>query len=449
MTKKRKVRFNKKAFFEDLGYQPHLGQWEIHNSTASRRVVACGVRWGKTWCSAMEGLAAAMEPAERSVGWVCSATYDLADRVFREIQLAAMKHLRHRLISVKENERRILLRNMSGGVSEIRAKSADNPVSLLGEGLNWLIVDEASRLKPLIWQSHLSQRLIDKRGWALLISTPLGKNYFYELYIRGQGRDDDFQSWNYPSSTSPLLDASLIEEERARIPERVFAQEYEAKFVEGAGQVFRRVREAATGCFKEPTHEESYCAGLDLAKVEDYTALVVVNHKKEVVALDRFNRVDWEIQVARIRATLDKYHHCRVLVDSTGVGEPIYEALRVGSCFAEPYPLTQKSKADIINHLALMLEKEQVLLPKVEIEPVLVEELEAYEYSVSDAGNVKMSSPSGLHDDTVIALSLAMWEAKNLRRPSPPRPPLPRKKNRMEIAREMLGAPKEKFSLRD
>ena len=68
MTKKRKVRFNKKAFFEDLGYQPHLGQWEIHNSTASRRVVACGVRWGKTWCSAMEGLAAAMEPAERSVG---------------------------------------------------------------------------------------------------------------------------------------------------------------------------------------------------------------------------------------------------------------------------------------------------------------------------------------------------------------------------------------------
>ena len=214
-------------------------------------------------------------------------------------------------------------------------------------------------------------------------------------------------------------------------------------------QVFRRVREAATGSFKEPTHEESYCAGLDLAKVEDYTALVVVNHKKEIVALDRFNRVDWEIQVARIRATLDKYRRCRVLVDSTGVGEPIYEALRVGGCYAEPYPLTHKSKADIINHLALMLEKEQIVLPRVEIDPVLVEELEAYEYSVSDAGNVKMSSPSGLHDDTVIALSLAMWEAKNLRRPSPPRPLVRRKKSRMEIAREMLGAPKEKFSMQD
>src|SRR5262245_29165723 len=95
---------NKRAFFRDLHYDPHPGQWQVHDSTASRRVVACGVRWGKTVCAAMEGLAAAMAPAERTIGWVVAPTYDLADRVFREIQLIAVQHLRHRIVVMRDSE---------------------------------------------------------------------------------------------------------------------------------------------------------------------------------------------------------------------------------------------------------------------------------------------------------------------------------------------------------
>ena len=183
-TSSRRLRVDKAALFKYLGYEPHPGQLEVHESTAPRRVLACGARWGKSLLATMEALAAAMQPADRSVGWVCAPTYDLCDRIFREIQLVALNHLRHRIVAVKEHERRLVIRNMSGGLSEVRGKSADNPVSLLGEGLDWLIVDEASRLKPTIWQSHLSQRLIDKRGWALLISTPRGKGYFFDLFKR-------------------------------------------------------------------------------------------------------------------------------------------------------------------------------------------------------------------------------------------------------------------------
>ena len=49
------------------------------------------------------------------------------------------EHLRHRIVSLKEHEQRLVLRNLGGGLSEIRGKSADNPVSLLGEGLDWLV----------------------------------------------------------------------------------------------------------------------------------------------------------------------------------------------------------------------------------------------------------------------------------------------------------------------
>src|SRR5262245_20608992 len=275
-TRSRRPRLDKAAFFRDLGYKPHPGQVQIHSSPAPRRVVACGVRWGKTRAAAMEALAAAMQPRDRSVGWVVAPTYDLADRVFRELVILIAEQFRHRIIKLREHEKHIVLRNLGGGLSELRGKSAENPTSLLGEGLDWLIVDEASRLRPHIWEGHLSQRLIDKKGWALLISTPNGKGWFYELFLRGQGRDPDYQSWNNPSWTNPHLDAALIEAERARLPARRFAQEYAGEFVEGAGQVFRYVREAATGEWLDPIPRKAYYAGLDLAKVEDFTVLVIL-----------------------------------------------------------------------------------------------------------------------------------------------------------------------------
>ena len=160
MDETTKRRLSKRALFEHLGYEPHSGQREIHESKAPRRIVACGVRWGKSLCAAMEGLAAAMEPRERSIGWIVAPTYDLSERVFNQIVLIAASHLRHRIVELKDHEHRLVLRNLGGGLSEIRGKTADNPISLLGEGLDFVIVDEASRLKPAIWENYLSQRPI-------------------------------------------------------------------------------------------------------------------------------------------------------------------------------------------------------------------------------------------------------------------------------------------------
>lgn len=406
---------NKRTFFRSLDYHPHPGQVAIHGSRASRRIVACGVRWGKTRCAAMEGLAATMAPCERSFGWVVAPTYDLADKVFREILFLSARYLQHYIVSIKEGERRLILRNMGGGTSEVRAKSADNPVSLLGEGLDWVIVDEAARLKPKIWEGHLSQRLIDKRGWALLISTPKGKGWFYDLYRRGQGRDPDYESWNSPSVQNPYLDPSVIEAERSRLPDRVFRQEFDGEFLEGAGQVFRNVRECATGEWQEPDPGSRYYAGLDLAKVEDYTVLTIVNREMELVYADRFHRIDWDLQIIRIKAALDRYRGPTTYVDTTGVGDPIFGALRTAGVCPRPYPFTQKSKTALINALALSFEQKLITIPKPELWPEGVDELESYEYQITDSGNTKMGAPSGCHDDTVCSLALAVWPLRPTR----------------------------------
>lgn len=407
-----RVRLNPEAVFRDLGYEPHEGQRLVHESLAPRRVLACGVRWGKSLCGAMEAIVAALQPKERSMGWVVGPTYDLADKIFREIVYIVAARLRHRIVTLKEHEKRLVLLNMAGGRSEIRAKSADNPTSLLGEALDWVILDEAARLKPAIWESFISQRLIDRKGWALMISTPKGKGWFYEAFRRGQGHDDAFESWNSPSWLNPHLDAALIEEERDRLPERVFRQEFGGEFLEGSGQVFRNVRERALGAAAVPVPGARYYAGLDLAKVHDYTVLVILNAEREVVYWDRFHRLDWNTQIQRVQVATDRYNRAVITCDATGLGDPLLEMLKRAGCRAEAYPFTAKSKAALVDALAMALEQGQIRLPRPELWPELIDELEGFEYDVTDAGNVRTSAPAGMHDDCVMALGLALWPVR-------------------------------------
>ncbi len=148
------------------------------------------------------------------------------------------ERLAHRIVRIANRERTIVLRNLLGGLSEIRGRSADNPSNLLGAGLSWLIVDEAAALREDIWPSYLSGRLVDRNGWALLVSTPRGRGWYFDLWKRGQrGQDPTFESWCQPSWSNPMLDPASIELERGRVPPETFAQEYEASFLSTLGKV--------------------------------------------------------------------------------------------------------------------------------------------------------------------------------------------------------------------
>lgn len=226
----RVARLDKAALFQQLRYAPHSGQQEVHDSTAHRRVLACGVRWGKTLCGGMEAVIALMAPRRESRGWVVGPTQDLAGRVFREIEIAVRQHFPHRVEEISRH--RILMRNLGGGISEVVAKTADHPVSLLGESLHWVIVDEAARVREEVWTRYLSQRLVDHDGWALFLSTPHGCNWFRELYKIGERElDPDFASWNSPSQNNPHLDPRVIENERMRLSRDDFREQYLAEFL--------------------------------------------------------------------------------------------------------------------------------------------------------------------------------------------------------------------------
>lgn len=227
------ARLSKRALFQLLAYEPHPGQLRVHRSRARHRVLACGTRWGKSTLGANESIAELLEPRENATGWLVAPTYDLTRRIFDRVTIALHQHLAHRIQKYAPREHEIVVTNLGGGTSILRAKSADNRVSLLGEGLDWLVVDEAAQLPTTMWDEHLSGRLIDRKGSSLVLSTPMPNGgWFYEAWKRGQkGRDPETESWRSPSWENPHLDRSVIEAERGRLAPDTFEQQYEAKFL--------------------------------------------------------------------------------------------------------------------------------------------------------------------------------------------------------------------------
>lgn len=226
------ARISKSALFSKIEYTPHPGQVLVHRSKARFRTLACGTRWGKSRCAAAEAVAAILEPREQALAWLVAPTYDVCSRIYDRITGAMTTHFASRVIETDAREKKILVTNLGGGVSELRCKSSDHPASLLGEALDVLIVDEAVQIGQEVWEEHLAPRLIDREGWALLISTPQGPGWFFDLFRRGQkNRDPECESWSFPSSDNPHLNPAVIEAERQRLAKDVFAQQYWGEFL--------------------------------------------------------------------------------------------------------------------------------------------------------------------------------------------------------------------------
>ena len=223
---------SRRALFALLEYSPHEGQILMHRSKARRRVLACGTRWGKSRAASMEACAALLAPAESSLGWLVAPTYDLVNRIFIPVADAFSRKLKHRIIELDLRAQRIVIANLGGGRSELKGKSTDQPVSLLGEAVDWMVVDEAAKMRRDVWDRYLSPRLIDRRGWFLLISTPNGPGWFWEEYHRGQrNRDSECESWSSPSWTNPYVEREAIEAEKSRMDGETFRQEYGGEFL--------------------------------------------------------------------------------------------------------------------------------------------------------------------------------------------------------------------------
>ena len=204
----------------------------IADSDARFKVVAAGRRFGKSFLSL--SLMARVARYPYSQVWYVTTTYSAA----KNIMWAYLKEKLQKFGWAKSFHEVALQANLVNG-SVISLKGANNPDSLRGIGLNYLVMDEAAYLEERVWTEVLRPTLSDKQGGALFISSPSGRNWFYDLWIAGQEEDEeDWESWQFTTLEGGNVPPEEVEAARRNLDTRTFEQEYEAEFVTYTGLVY-------------------------------------------------------------------------------------------------------------------------------------------------------------------------------------------------------------------
>jgi phage FluMu gp28-like protein len=375
----------------------HDGQVVVRDDATRFKVLACGRRWGKTRLGT--ALCIAEAAAGRRAWWV-APSYKMGHVGWRGVTRLAQQIPG---AEVRKVDRMVIL----PGGGEVTVRSADDPDSLRGEGLDFVVMDECAFMQEKTWTEALRPALSDRQGGALFISTPKGRNWFWRMWAKGQDAGD-VQSWRFPTASNPFIVAGEIEAARQSLPERIFSQEYLAEFLDDAGGVFRRVVEASTGKVEQPQAGRQYAIGVDWARDTDYTVFSVVDiADRRQVFMDRMSGVDYNAQIQRLRALNDRYRPTQIIAEYNSMGGPLVEQLQRDGIPVTPFTTTNTTKQAAIDALALAFEQGTIVTL---LDQVQIAELQAYEFDRTPSGMIRYSAPEGMHDDTVMALALA-WQA--------------------------------------
>lgn len=208
----------------EFKFQPHLNQQRIRDSQARFKVVVAGRRFGKTCFAICELILKALDyPGTKN--WYIAPTYHQAKEIaWKMLQF----YLPEEFIS-KKNESELKIELIQG--SEIALKGADKPESLKGVGLNFAILDEYGQMKEEAWDESVRPMLVDSKGGAIFIGTPVGYNHFWKLYNKCKD-DADYESFHFKTVDNLAIPEIAEEVEKARVETDPikFSQEYEANF---------------------------------------------------------------------------------------------------------------------------------------------------------------------------------------------------------------------------
>ena len=220
-------------------------------------------------------------------------------------------------------------------------------------------------------------------------------------------------------------------------------QQYWSQWVEDDGSVFsvETIQKCLTGKYlDEPSKDGVYVAGLDVAKQEDWTVLLIGDIRTgKIVHSERITGIEYMTQAPRIARVCKEWNVRMCHMDITG-NTAVAEIFREEGIPLSEFTFSNKSKNNIVNITVREMERGNIILPAED--EILIKELELFERKLSPSGNIKFSAPIGYHDDMVDALCLLVskmarnkgmskspnrkryisWEARTTRALMPPLP---------------------------
>lgn len=380
-------------------YTPHPSQKIIHssinNGTEKYYLLNIGRQFGKTLLASNQLMYWALNQKNIKCAWV-SPVYKQSKKVFEEVYKAFRKRPE---IYRNVNKSELILEYITG--STIQFFSAERYDNIRGFTFDYLICDEFAFMDSEAWTEVLRATVLVKGKKVLLISTPKGKNHFWQLH-QLDGVNPQYKSFTMTSYDNPLIDPKEIDDARITLPDHVFRQEYLAEFIDGGAGLFQGQ------VIREPLEQGiRFFAGVDVGRNDDYTVLCIFNQAREMVYIERWRHDTWANISKKVADKINEYNAV-TLVEVNSIGDAIMEQIQT-HCRTpnnvQPFVTTSKSKQDIIEKLAVSNQNKEVTFKPCDW---LEKEFSVFTYEYNPKSrSVKYGAPSGFHDDGVMATAIA------------------------------------------
>jgi len=299
---------------------------------------------------------------------------------------------------------------------------------LRGYTANMVICDEASWIPEEVITQVLFPMLTTTQGYAIFLSTPWDKNhFFYRAFV-----NPNYSVHKVKSEQCPLVTKEFLEEMRANMTREAYLMEYEAEFVEALNSYFpqdliRKCVELAQklgvelyGSLEAVFPSGDYYAGVDFGKLQDYSVIMVLKREGDIIKLVYMYQFPLETSYTQVIGHLvranQKFQFCKILVDQTGVGEPVLEEIRnQGISCVEGLKFTVQTKEELLSSLKIAMEQNRLPIP---YHRQLCTQINEQQYAYSKSGHLQFSHPANSHDDMLWSLALSCMAARE-----PPRKP--------------------------
>lgn len=387
-----------------IGAKLHIGQQKLlehlKNSTAMYETICCSRQWGKTFFLQQLILMYAINNPKSNTLF-CSPTYSQVNKVKKSIINGIKKS---GIIDHLDGEQNAIILKNGSTIYFRSVKIYDN---IRGLSIDFLFADEAAMYSDEAFYAALRPTLTVKGKKCFLISTPKGKsNFFYQCYMKGINPDESrYRTFYCTYRDNPFANLDEINDAKKSLPKRLYDQEYEAKFVDGGGDVFEDIESVSIlSSYSEPIGGMKYFAGIDLGNSDDYTVLTVMDSNGKVVYIYRDRHKDWTTIINNIIKILKKYN-ATTFVEVNGLGSPVFDLLK------KQYPVipwitSNKSKQDIIESLIISFQDKDIKIPTRELEPDLYNELQDFSFTYSKSTRTIIYAARSGHDDTVMSLAI-------------------------------------------
>ena len=255
----------------DLNFQLLPWQQTVFEDKTRFKVVAAGRRCGKSRLAATTLIIEALRCPPGSAVLYVSPTMGQSRQIIWDLLLDLGREV---IAGSHVNNLDITMINGA----RIYVRGADRPDTLRGVSLTYAVLDEVADIKPEAWEQVIRASLSDKKGHALFIGTPKGRNWFHDLWKQGQeDTDGDWKSWHFTTKDNPLIDPTEIESAKKTLSSFAFKQEYLASFSNAGSDIFK---ENWIKYGEEPEYG-SYFVAVDLAGFEE-VAKQAANAKKRL-----------------------------------------------------------------------------------------------------------------------------------------------------------------------